>query len=233
MAAWPRWVESYGVMPHTYMRTTGPTSNGTTARCAVSKMLDRHVAAAEPTPSMRSEPFALVPEVDGEQGRGEGLDADRVRERAGVEGPQVGDGVDEVEHGRATFVVADDEDVAGERVAEVGERGGRDEVEGGDDVRAPGATAFTSAAIEPAGDGTGRELAAPFSRPLAIEITILPASWSAWARAVDTAASQTVARTTRSASAASWLVPGSRPATRSPQRSRSSSTTCGRPFPVP
>ena len=31
MAAWPKWVASYGVMPHVYMVTTSPGSNGTTA----------------------------------------------------------------------------------------------------------------------------------------------------------------------------------------------------------
>ncbi len=36
MAAWPKWVASYGVMPHVYMVTSGPGSNGTTAWRAVS-----------------------------------------------------------------------------------------------------------------------------------------------------------------------------------------------------
>ena len=31
MAACPRWVASYGVMPHVYIVTTGPGSNGTTS----------------------------------------------------------------------------------------------------------------------------------------------------------------------------------------------------------
>ena len=34
--AWPMWAESYGVMPHEYMVTTGPGSNATTSPRAVS-----------------------------------------------------------------------------------------------------------------------------------------------------------------------------------------------------
>ena len=34
--AWPRWVASYGVMPHVYIVTSGPGSKGTTAWRAVS-----------------------------------------------------------------------------------------------------------------------------------------------------------------------------------------------------
>src|SRR5689334_13758047 len=123
-------------MPHTYMRTVGPTSNGTTSRCAVSK---RWIVIARCSCGAGSDAFdaerslALVLEVDGEQRGRERLEPDGVLERAGVEGAQVGDGVDEVEDGRAPFVVADDEDVAGERLADVGQGGGGDEVERGDD----------------------------------------------------------------------------------------------------
>src|SRR3954454_15920707 len=113
-------------MPQTYMRTVGPTSNGTTSRCAVSK---RWIVIAGPSGRAWTHAFdaerslALVPEVDGEQRGRERLEPDRVLERTGVEGAQVGDGVDEIEDGRAALFVADDEDVAGERPADVGQCG--------------------------------------------------------------------------------------------------------------
>ena len=69
-----------------------------------------------------------------ERGR-ERLEPDRVLEGPGVEGPQVGDGVDQVEDRRAALLVTDDEHVAGERLADVGECGRRDQVERGDDER--------------------------------------------------------------------------------------------------
>src|SRR2546421_13093300 len=96
VAAWPRWVESYGVMPHTYMRTTGPTSNGTTARCAVSKMwmvMRSWFGAAGPDALDAERSLALVAEVDGEERGREGLEPDCVLERSGVERPEVGDAV--------------------------------------------------------------------------------------------------------------------------------------------
>src|SRR3954463_4269160 len=110
-------------MPHTYMRTVGPTSKGTTARCAVSK---RWIVIACSSCGARSDAFdaerslALVLEVDREQRGRERLEPDGVLERTGVEGTQVGDGVDEVEDGRASLVVTDDQHVAGERTADVG-----------------------------------------------------------------------------------------------------------------
>ena len=114
-----------------------------------------------------------------------GLDAERVGEGAGVEGAQVGDAVDEVEDDAcAPVVVADDE-----HVARRGGGRGRPSAAAGTrwnaaTTRASGATACTSAAMEPCGDTTGRNWRPSFSRPFAMEITALPASWSAWAVAV-------------------------------------------------
>src|SRR5437016_1616883 len=39
VAAWPTWPPSYGVMPHVYIVTVGPGSNGTTSCRDVSKIL--------------------------------------------------------------------------------------------------------------------------------------------------------------------------------------------------
>src|SRR3954463_8129519 len=105
-------------MPHTYMRTTGPTSKGTTARCAVSKISMVIVrstwrsasGSARPDPLEPQRALALVPQVDGEERGGERLDADGVGQRAGVERAEVGDGVDEVEHHGPSDVLADDQD---------------------------------------------------------------------------------------------------------------------------
>src|SRR5690348_12761581 len=119
-------------MPQTYIRTTGPTSKGTIDCCAVSKssMVMRSAGAAAGADALDPErALALVPEVDGEQRGGERLEAHRVLERTRIESAEIGDGVDEVEHGRASLFVADDQDVAGERLADVGERGGGYEVE--------------------------------------------------------------------------------------------------------
>src|SRR5882757_1520886 len=121
-------------MPHTYMRTTGPTSKGTMLRCAVSKS---SIVIAGSSCRAGSDAFdpkrclALVAEVDGQQRSRERLEPDRVLERPGVERPEVGDGVDQVEDGRAAFLVTDDEDVASERLADVAERGRGHQVEGG------------------------------------------------------------------------------------------------------
>ena len=99
---------------------------------------------------------------------------------------------------------------------------------------APGAAACTSAAIEPAGGSTGDELAADASRARSPSRSrSCPRAGRRGPWRWRTAASQTVASTTRSASAASWLVPGSRPATRSPHCSRSSSTTLRARLAVP
>ena len=159
---------------------------------------------------------------------------DRVGERAGVERPQVGDAVDQVEDGRCgRVVVADDEHVARERLVEVGERGRRDEVERGDDLAA-GATACTSAAIEPAGGSTGTNWRPSFSRPLAIEITTLPASCvgvGAW-RWPPRRPRPWPARRARRRRRRGWCRARG-PSTRSPQRSRSSSTTCCGPIALP
>src|SRR4051812_6036825 len=84
VAAWPRCVESYGVMPHTYMRTVGPTSNGTTPRCTVSK---RWIVTAGSSCRAGTDAFdaqrslALVAEVDGEERGRERLETDRVLQR--------------------------------------------------------------------------------------------------------------------------------------------------------
>src|SRR4051794_27451768 len=124
-------------MPHTYMRTVGPTSNGTTSRCAVSNRWIVTAASscrAGPDAFDAERSLALVAEVDREQRSRERLETDRVLQRPGVEGAQLGDGVDEVEHRRSAFLVADDEDVSGEWPVDVGQRGGGNKVERGDDL---------------------------------------------------------------------------------------------------
>ena len=67
-------------MPHTYMRTTGPTSNGTTARCAVSKSWIGHAVRSWSARrrSMRSVASPLCRRLTVSSGGGERLDADRV-----------------------------------------------------------------------------------------------------------------------------------------------------------
>src|SRR5262249_57171014 len=72
--------------------------------------------------------FALVTEVDREQHGGEGLEADRVRERPAVEPAHVRDARDEIEDGLAgSVVVGADDHVAVDRVIEGAEDRGRGE----------------------------------------------------------------------------------------------------------
>ena len=108
------------------------------------------------SPSIRSEPSPLWRRLTVSSAAEKVSMPDRVLERAGVEGAQVGDAVDEVEHdGAGGLLVADDQDVAGER----GGRGRRAPPQGrGGTRRRRGRRArrpWTSAAIEPAGDTTG------------------------------------------------------------------------------
>src|SRR4051794_36267539 len=132
VAACPRWVESYGVMPHTYIFTVGPGSNGTTLRAAVSNSFMR-APPSRSVPLQPQEPegaLALVPEVDGEQQCGEGLDPDCVGERAAVERAQLRNPDDEVEDDASRVVVVGaHDDVALQVPIEVAERGRGDEVE--------------------------------------------------------------------------------------------------------
>ena len=90
-SAWPRWVASYGVMPHVYIVTTGPGSNGTTSWRAVSY---RRIGIARRSGldagELRRHP-GLVADVELQQHGGEGLDRRGVRQLAGVERPAAGD----------------------------------------------------------------------------------------------------------------------------------------------
>ena len=122
----------------------------------------------------------------------------RVGERAGVERAQVGDAVDQVEHDAAgRVVVAGDEHVARRAsCVEVAERGRRDEVEARRRPRrrAPRPAPRRDRAL---GGTTRAELAARASRGRSPSRSrSCPSSWSAWAAAVATAASHTVASTT-------------------------------------
>ena len=72
----------------------------------------------------------------------------------------------------------------GERVVEVGERGRGDEVEGGDDVRVGRRRLHRGGDRALRATARARTARPRFSSPLAIEMTTLPASWSAWAAAV-------------------------------------------------
>ena len=86
-------------------------------------------------------------------------------------------------------------------------------------------SACISLAIEPCGGSTALNSDPFLTRLLAIETTILPASWSAKYLAVARAASAWTASTTTPASHAAWLFAGVIRATRSPQWSWSSETT--------
>src|SRR6476620_8967003 len=96
VAACPRCVESYGVIPHTYIRTVGGGSNGTTARRAVSykrivTAAPYRQARATPIRSHRREaeaPAHLVSDVDRQQDRRERLHSDGVAQRSAVERTQ-------------------------------------------------------------------------------------------------------------------------------------------------
>src|SRR5690242_7257950 len=87
-------------MPHVYMVTSGPGSNGTTTWRAVSwrrirecMSIGRSVDPGEPRGDS-----GLVPHVELEQHRRERLDGHGVGELAGVEGATAGDPVGERHH---------------------------------------------------------------------------------------------------------------------------------------
>ncbi len=89
-------------------------------------------------PLSRSPASHLVPDVDRQQHRGERLHADRVLERAAVEGAEVGDALDDRhERGAGVVVVAARHDVALHLLVEVDELGRGHEVERGDDLGPP------------------------------------------------------------------------------------------------
>src|SRR5687768_3463320 len=91
VAAWPRCVASYGVIPHVYISTRSPGSNGTMARRDVSyrrrlaTVSVLRVARIGLDPGQLGRHPGLVPDVELQQHRGEGLDRRGVRQLAGVE----------------------------------------------------------------------------------------------------------------------------------------------------
>src|SRR4028118_297770 len=105
------WVESYGVMPHVYMVTTGPGSKATTSPRAVScrrtpgrlgpgdGQVVRHLGDRSRLlvgdAGELDRHAGLVPHVELEEHGGEGLDRRGVRELTGVEGPQPRDAADD------------------------------------------------------------------------------------------------------------------------------------------
>ena len=129
---------------------------------------------------------------------------------------------------RAVSSSPHDDDVALDGVVEIGERGGGDVLERGDDVGLGCGLLHRPGRSSPRRGTIGWN-----SRPCFVEAVghrdrrPCPRAASAWSATVATAASHWTPITTSSAAAASALVPGRSPATRSPQRSRSSSTTSG------
>src|SRR5207237_5915359 len=89
VAAWPTWPPSYGVIPHVYIVTVGPGSNGTTAWRAVS--YNRMGIVLDVQPCETDSGPRLVADVDLQQHGREGLDRRRGRERARVARAQAGD----------------------------------------------------------------------------------------------------------------------------------------------
>ncbi len=90
------------------------------------------------TPVRRRLDPALVAQVDGQQHRGEGLHADRVRKRSAVERTQLRDAPRDVHESAAgVVVVTQHHDVALHVVIELHELRRRYEMEGGADTRLP------------------------------------------------------------------------------------------------
>src|SRR5436190_21775654 len=102
-------------MPHVYIVTVGPGSNGTTSRRAVSYRrtgMRLQVEAGQANGSPR--PVAVV---HLQQHRGEGLDGRRRREGAGVDRPQARDLGDQLAGGgHGVGMIGADEDVTVELV---------------------------------------------------------------------------------------------------------------------
>ena len=178
MAACPRWAASYGVMPHVYIVTTGPGSNGTTSagRCRT---------AASPT-ARRSMPVSCTAAA--------GLVADVQLEQHGGERPRSARRCDSVpaSRGRRPGILADelggrlggrrvvgaDEHVALDRVVEVAQLLGRQVVErGGHEATRDRRPARWRPPSPGAARGAGTRRR-PWPGRWPCEITTLPSSWS-------------------------------------------------------
>src|SRR3954471_23799708 len=103
VAAWPRCVASYGVMPQVYIVTSSPGSNGTISRFAVSyrrigltRCSFRRNDGIELDPRELRRDAGLVAHVELQHHRGERLDRHRVGQLAGVEPSAAGDARDDL-----------------------------------------------------------------------------------------------------------------------------------------
>ena len=127
-------------MPHTYMRTTGPGSNGTTARarCRRARIAHRRSPRGRSTPRGGASPLPLWRRLTVSSGAANASMPTRVGERAGVERAQLGDARrrGRARSSRASSSSPHDEHVALERRVELGERRRGDVLERGDDLRA-------------------------------------------------------------------------------------------------